>query len=234
VSLNLERRSLFSVATSQGSWWPAGEWEFAAFAALFAMASDILNWAYKPKFGWWLLPYFLITLTVASAAIYIGATEKSGTRTSTGGFLRFVVSGMLLLLPFGTALGALAYVVQTDASPNIYAVLAWIFGLIMATVVVMLLPAWPFAQSLKANFVSPFRVLAATRGHRWSLIGLGFLLGGLSNNDLVPSATKAANIWEATSIGLVDALVTVVSLSLSASVAAAAWQFAAANDPQLA
>jgi hypothetical protein len=106
-------------------------------------------------------------------------------------------------------------------------------GFAIGFVLVSLLAGWPMAQSLSADFVSPLRMLKATRGHRSSLILLGVAIGGIGRADFVPDISKANNVGEAVLMAVTDGFVQLVVLGLTAAIAAAAWQFAARQDETL-
>lgn len=97
---------------------------------------------------------------------------------------------------------------------------------------VALLPAWPIAQAISSRFVSPIRIIKATRGYRWSLIAVFFAASSV--NKFVPAMSSATNVGEAILIALVGAVVAAATLLLTASIAVTAWKFAVLQDTSLA
>jgi hypothetical protein len=209
--------------------WPA--WLFGLFASAVSALSDLVLWATGQKIGWgWTAP-LLALMAVWLWAVYFSAVAITRREASLSGYVRFALTSLAALLPLGLTLLTLISGKEYISEGARVSVL--LVGLVITFLFSSLLAGWPMAQSLSAAFVSPIRVLRATRGHRGSLIFLGFAAAGIGKSDLLPQISKADNIGEAVLIATGNALIDLFVIGLTAAIAVAAWQFAARADPTL-
>jgi hypothetical protein len=224
-------KSVFEQAFSNVGRIPREAWLAGLFACGLSASSDLVFWTTGAKLGWaWVAPFLLLTATWL-AGVYVGALGIVGRQTSLRGYGRFALTSVATVVPLGLTL-ALAILGKPYLTQGAR-ISALLVGLVATFVVASLLAGWPVAQSLSVEFVSPIRVLRATRGHRGSLIFVGFVATGLGNSDLVPSIAKASNIGEAAFIAVANGFLSLLFFGLTAAIATAAWQFAARQDDAL-
>ena len=147
------------------------------------------------------------------------------------GFIKFTAVTILTFAPILSSLAILIYASRADLQDGL-TVSTVIALLLIGLLFVAFLPAWPIAQAISTQFVTPTRIVKATKGYRWSLI-LVFLAAS-SVNKLMPSMSSATNIGEAVALELGGAVVVAATLVLTASIAVTAWKFAVRRDASLA
>lgn len=183
------------------------------------------------KWGWTsIAPFFVLTATWL-AGVYVSALGIVGRQTSIRGYARFALTSVATIMPLGLTLAIVILGKPYLAQGARVSVL--LVGLVLTFVLASLLAGWPVAQSVSAGFVSPTRVLRATRGHRGALIFVGFAAAGIGRSDLVPDIAKASNVGEAAFIAIAGGFLSLSFLGLTAAIATAAWQFAARQDDAL-
>lgn len=210
---------------------PRSGWLWAVFACGASAVTDVGLWAAGETISWvWAVP--LLALTAAwFAAIYVSAIGILSRQPTFQGYLRFALTSLVLLLPFALALGALfaiGSVLTTGVGLSMFFI-----GAVVAFVLASLLVSWPMAQSLSKGFVSPIRILKATRGQRASLVFLGFAAAAIGRSDLLPKISEAHTVTEAIAIAIGNGLIGLLAIAATASIAVAAWQSARLNDPTL-
>lgn len=224
-------KSVFEEAFANLGRIPRDAWLFALFACGLSASSDLAFWTTGETLTWmWIAP-LLILAASSLAGVYVCALGILRRQTSFRGYARFAVTSVGTIVPMGLTL-ALAIFGKPYLS-NGARISMLLAGLALGFVLASLLAGWPVAQSLSAEFVSPLRVLRATRGHRGSLIFVGFAAAGMGRSNLVPDIAKANNLGEAALIALADGFLGLLFLGLTAAIATAAWQFAARQDDAL-
>lgn len=224
-------KSVFEQAFANLGRIPRDAWLVALFACGLSASSDLAFWTTGGKLSWaWIAP-FLVLAAIWLAGVYVSALGIVERQTSFRGYARFALTSIATAVPLGLTL-ALA-ILGTPYLTEGARVSGLLVGLVLTFVLASLLAGWPVAQSVSAEFVSPFRVLKATRGHRGSLIFVGFAAAALGRSDLVPDIAKANNVGEAALIAIADGFIGLLFLGLTAAIATAAWQFAARQDDAL-
>jgi hypothetical protein len=224
-------KSVFEQAFANLGRIPRDAWLIALFACGLSASSDLAFWTTGERLGWtWIAPFLVLTATWL-AGVYVSALGILGKQTSLRGYARFALTSIATVVPLGLTL-ALA-LLEKPYLTQAARVSALLVGFVLTNLLASLLAAWPVAQSISAEFVSPNRVVRATRGHRGSLIFVGFAAAGLAKSDLVPDIAKASNLGEAAFIAIADGFLSLLFLGLTAAIAAAAWQFAARQDDAL-
>jgi len=225
--------SVFEQAFANAGRIPREAWLVALFACGLSASSDLAFWTTGGRLSWtWIAP-FLVLSAIWLAGVYISALGIVGRPTSLRGYARFALTSIAIIAPFGFTL-AFAILAKPFLTVGVR-VSVLLVGFVVTFVLASLLAGWPVAQSVSTKFVSPIRLLKATRGHRRSLLFLGFAAAGVGSagRDLVPDISKANNIGEALFIAIADGFIGVLVLGLTAAIAAAAWQFAASQDDVL-
>lgn len=224
-------RNVFDEAIRSLRYIPRTGWLWALSACGASATIDVAFWAAGEKIGWaWAVPF--VALTAAwFAAIYVSAIGILSRQPTYQGYLRFALTSVVLLLPFALALGALFAIGSMLTTGGGLAI--FFVGVVVAFVLASLLVSWPMAQSLSRGFVSPIRILKATRGQRASLVFLGFAAAAIGRSDLLPKISEAHTVTEAIAIAIGNGLIGLVGIALTASIAVAAWQSARLNDPAL-
>jgi hypothetical protein len=171
----------------------------------------------------------VLGIIVGVVALYSGAIGIIGRPLSLAGGVKFLLVYALTVVPFLTVMITVA--VLGTAEADRYAIL-WLPGILLASAMVILLPAWPVAASLSPHNVSPLRVFSASKGCRWGLFCATMFAA--SNNRLSPDVVNARDGGTAAFYALVGASLTVFGLAIMASAAATAWQFATRKDETLA
>lgn len=225
------RTSLFQSATASWQKVPRPAWILALLSGALSASVDVAFWASGREIGWIYAAPLVLLAAIWLAAIYLGAIGIVGRAPTGKGYLTFLISSLVLLLPIALAIAVpiLGKPVLTEG----VRVSILVIGLLVGLAMISLLPAWPLAQAIAGRFIPPSQVFRATKGHRWSLVFISFALSGISNSKLIPEMSKASNIGEAILIGLGDTLMGLAVLGLTASIAATAWLFALRNDPTL-
>jgi uncharacterized membrane protein YqjE len=224
-------KSVFEQAFANLGRIPRGAWLVALFACGLSASSDLAFWTTGEQLSWtWVAP-FLVLSAIWLAGVYVSALGILARPTSFRGYASFALTSIATVAPLGLTL-ALAIFGKPFLTEGARVSLLLI-GLVVTFVLASLLAGWPVAQSLSREFVSPIRVLRATRGHRGSLIFLGFAAAGIGRSNLVPDIAKANNVGEAALIAIADGFIGLLVLGLTAAIASAAWQFAAREDDAL-
>jgi hypothetical protein len=198
-------------------------------AVVFALL-DVAQWAFRwsdwPTELWSIAPY----LVLVSAAEYLAVTSIVGSRRSVPAYLRYAATWAVVLLPMLIAVGLLftAPVIGREG-----AILSFAVGILVAVAFVAFLPAWPVAQSFSPRVVMPTRVLRATRGFRWGLVGMALVLAAFNRQDLMPSVKDAHDLSHAFAYAAGEAGISTLSFIYAAALAATAFTFAARNDEGL-
>lgn len=198
----------------------------AVVFALLDVASWAFNWGDMPTAVWSVAPYVLLV----TGAEYLAITGIIGTQPSLVGYLRFSAAWAAVLLPIAIAIGLLfsAPLFGKDA-----AVLLFVVGVLVAVALIAFLPAWPVAQAVSPRFIAPTRIVRATRGFRWGLVGMAMVLAVLNRQDLIPAVKDAHDLGHAFAYAAGEAGIGTLSLIYAATVAATAYIFAARNDEGL-
>ncbi len=190
---------------------------------------DALQWLTHPAFNAsYVIPLVSIT-TFWSVAQYLLTLEMIMRAPSVAGFIRFLAVNVILFVPLTISIGS-AWVLPPLVGKPVSAVIL-IAGLFVSVAVLLIFRAWPVAQALCSNLVSPLEVFRATKGHRWSLIWVPGIVGGI--DKLVPGYAQARiNFGVSVDILIYCAVNAIVLIGLSA-VAAAAWALASQIDGRL-
>lgn len=206
---------------------PIPFWGLAFLLGTASSAVDLAAWMIgrQATFGTQLaLP--CLSILFAQVAIFLCTWRLIDRRPTIAAALRFMLALVASFLPF-ILLIAIAKLFPDPGDP---AALTLLIGCaILGFLTVAFLPAWIVAQGLSPRPVSPLRGVAATRGHRWGLLGFIFLLGG--TDQLLPDIGTARTTLDATLIAGGFALLMMFIIVFSSTLYATAWQFARHNDP---
>ncbi|WGM32427.1 hypothetical protein [Brevundimonas sp. NIBR11] len=148
-----------------------------------------------------------------------------GRRASAGGFFKFVATSLALLLPM---LAAIALLVMALKMGSAFGLLGLVL-LLSAVVLLPMLAGWPLLQANSAGFVSPYWAFKATRGMRWSLVGLSFAVGGMGKT--LPGAGTADDLWAALALAALGAAVSFLVAMIGFGMAVVAYKQMAAAFP---
>ena len=169
---------------------------------------------------------FGVAAVFSLAALYgIAMMIVEAPATWSGG-LRFLSIMILSIgLPLCALFGSLWLMHGSDRGAAISALLLSVFLILFG------LPL-PTAQALSDHFVSPIRILRATKGHRWGLLTASFASTAITK--MIPATDTAKSGGQALLLAVGNGATTCASLVLLASIAATAWKFAVQKDPALA
>lgn len=202
---------------------------FPALVGVVAATNEWVSWKYGPSLS--AVNYIGIVVQVPAwiAAVYISSMAMIGIQLSWSGFARFALSTVTLMLPIiaGVA-GILILLPSQHKNLILYVAISLIF---FGWIAMTLLPSWPVAQALSRDAVSPYRILKATKGHRWPLFVISFVFVGL--NRMVPSTLTARNGGEAAILAMGNGLVSFASIMLAVNLGVTAWRYATRSDPSL-
>jgi hypothetical protein len=204
---------------------------YVAVASALSAITDLVDW--NSGTGFSNLDYTLVGIVILLwlTAAYVTTMTMVEKPSSAAGFVKFTGVTIFTFVPILSSLAVLAYTSRAGLHDGltISTVLAlFLIGLLL----VAFLPAWPIAQAISSQFVSPMQIVKATSGYRWSLISVFFAAGSV--NKLVPSMSSATNVGEAIALALCGAVVAAATLVLTASIAVTAWKFAVRRDASLA
>lgn len=206
-----------------------------ALAMMFAVAvvSALIDVAWwdsgqpdLPMGMWLLLPNALII----GAVEYFAVTGVIRTSRSLWGFTRFACTSVAVVLPLLAAFGLLFAIPFIGKG---VALALFVLVAIGGFLVVAFLPAWPVAQAVSSGFVSPTRVVRATKGFRWSLVTMALILSAFNRQDLLPRVKDAHDLSHAFAYAAGEAGITALSMIYTAVIAATAFEFARRNDARL-
>ena len=165
---------------------------------------------------------------VALGAVYLIAMMIAETSSSWSGGLRFVGTTILIIgAPVGILFGSL-WLMRILAGAAVVILGLMLLALLFA---LPLLSAWPIAQALSTHFVSPLRIVRATKGYRWGLFTASYASTAI--NKLLPATDTAKSSSQAIALAIGNGAITCLSLVLLASIAATGWKFAIRRDPTL-
>lgn len=191
---------------------------YLAIANLAGMASDLFLWSHRPA----LLPtdYVLVAVVMTgwigvSYAVLMAMVDEPA---SFPGFAKFLAATAVVAIPFMLALAGLILSARGGLVANV-ALLALV-GLIL---ILPLLSGWPILQSLSNRVISPLTALRATRGSRFELIGISFVIGGLSR--VLPAAFSTEHLVVAVLLASGNALVGMLSAMIGFSAAVAGYRY---------
>jgi hypothetical protein len=230
-SFEMRDKSVFEQAFENLGRIPREAWLVALFACGLSASSDLAYWMTGAALSWtWVTPFLILT-AIWLAAVYVSALGILGRQTSFAGYARFAVTSIAAMAPLGLTFAAA--IAAKPYSTEGVRVSMLLTGMVVSFVLMSLLAGWPVAQSLASQVVSPIRVFRATRGHRRSLLFVGFAAAAIGRSDLIPDIAKASNIGEASLIAIADGAINLLVLGVTAGIAAAAWQFAVREDDAL-
>jgi hypothetical protein len=201
----------------------------ALFAGFFPMAFDGLPQGPSYGISTWTVFVVIASLVVWLVSAYLVVTMMIDLNPSLRSCLLFVVTTLSVFTPIILAVGLASFlpsIIGKQASATIF-----IFLLLTGLVAVVLLPAWPVAQSASQRFVSPLQLLRAGKGSRWGLIVFSSVVGGTSK--WLPPVSSESGWPERGLLIAAHGCTNGGANLLTASVAAAAWLVAVKNDPTL-
>ena len=223
--------TLFEEAFANWNKIPGSAWRLALLAACLSASIDVTFWARGGHLSWMVAVAYLPISVLWTAAAYVGTLGIAHRPVSVGGYFRFLASYVAILIPLIAAI-VFPLLAGGDVSRNVrYGVFG--IGLLVGLLIVSLLPAWLVAQSLSARLISPLKIVRATRGHRWSLIGLSLFVSALGDAKLFGDIRKAGNVGDALLAEGGSVLQSLLTFAVAASVAATAWHAAARAEPDL-
>lgn len=186
---------------------------------------DVVSWSRGGDLGPLGWTQAGLQVALVFGAIYLAASDILGRTATLFGGVRFIAAAVALLLPIAITFGILLLIRPLLSEGWRAAFL--LGGLFVSGAVIVLLPAWPLAQSMQTTLVSPMAAFRDTRGHRGSLVLISFALGAINKADFIPKMQTANNVGEVALIAGGQTLMGLVSIAFTASIAATAWQFAA-------
>jgi len=223
--------SIFQQAFANLNRVPREAWLVALFANGLSASGDFAFWTSGERLSWgWAAPYLVLT-AVWLWAIYMAVVGIVGRFATFPGYARFTLTSVTAVSPIALTLALAVWGKSFLAEGT--RTLMLVVGLVISFIIASLLSGWPMAQSISAKFVSPARVLKATRGHRWSLLLLSFATAGIGRSGVIPDISKANKVSEAALIAIANGLIGLLTLGLTAAIAATAWQFVVRTDPSL-
>jgi len=187
---------------------------YLGIAGAAAAAADLIFWSHRPDvllidyavgaalfFGWGVLLY-AISMTMMDS------------RLSVAGFIRFVITSVVMMLPTALTLGLLwlSAINKNGAGMAFSGVL-----FIVSLVFIMLLPGWPVMQAKSTKWIGPLAALRATRGIRMSLVIAGFVTGGV--NRALSEMSSATEVWSALALAILGGGIVVLSAMIAISIA---------------
>lgn len=204
---------------------------YVTIAGVLSAIIDLFHWWSGAKFS--NFDYALLGVVVLPwlVSAYLTTMTMAERPSSVAGFIKFTAVTILTFVPILSSFAVLIYASRAglhDGSTVLTVIALLLIGLLF----VAFLPAWPIAQAISTRFVSPIRIVKATKGYRWSLILVFFAASGV--NKVVPSMSSATNMGEAIALALCGAVVAAATLVLTASIAVTAWKFAVQRDASLA
>lgn len=208
---------------------PARAWAAAMVVGLIDVAFGLARWRGVELSGAGLWGGVGAYIAALIAAVYVVCILTTGLKPTATGGLRFAGAYIGALLPVLASL-TLLLVAGKDGSGRLLGMVG-IVGLIPTVALLAMLPAWPPAQAASPTIVSPLRVLAATKGHRWKLFVIFWVLGAL--NKITPELSPGDGTDRAAMVALIWGVVTTVSVVVFACVHLAAWTLAARTDAGL-
>jgi hypothetical protein len=204
---------------------------YVTVAGVLSAITDIFHWGSGAKFSNFYYAPLGVAILPWLAAAYATTMTMVEKPSSVVGFIKFTTVTIVTFMPILSSLAVLIYAARAGLH-NGFIISTVLTLLLIGLLFVAFLPAWPIAQAISARFVSPMRIVKATKGHRWSLILVMFAASSV--NKLVPSMSSATNIGEAIALALFGAVVGAATLVLTASIAVTAWKFAVRRDASLA
>jgi hypothetical protein len=205
---------------------PAGGLAACAAQGIVSAALDLVFWTSDGQLTLADYSSFAVLVGSSLAAGYVAVTTMIRVPRSVGAAGSFVAANLMMMAPLIAGLGVLIYVSKYQF--NGMAVTAALGLLTAGLIVFALLPAWPVAAVASGRVSSPVRVLAATAGHRWALMGVFFVASSL--NRVVPGLETSTSKWEAVGLSLVGGVMSAISLMLAVSTGVAAWRAADSQD----
>lgn len=167
---------------------------------------------------------------VSLAAVYWIAMMLTEITASWNGCVRFLTTMVVTIgIPLSMLFTGLWLMRGNSGGTAIAMVLVAAFA---ALFVIPLLSGWPVAQAQSTHFISPMRILKATKGYRWGLFCASYASTAI--NKIVPATDTAKDGGQAILLAIGNGAVSSASLVLLASIAATAWKFATRQDPGLA
>lgn len=225
----LADKSLFQSAIGEFATLPRPALMVAAIVGAISSVSELLHWWRGPIFTVAGYIVFAVSVPLWLGAIYFSSMAAIGSRMRWHGFLRFIGAMFLAWLPI--LIGITSLILRLPSSHKNAVLLVSLALICVGWLELTMLPAWPVAQALSLNFVSPIRIARATHGHRWSLISVSLGAGILYR--IVPQTSTGHNLGEATVLALGQGFISALTMMVFVAVGVTAWRYAAGNDPSL-
>jgi hypothetical protein len=203
---------------------------YVAPAACLSFITDLSYWNNGTEYS--ILDYGLEAIypLVWFGCAYFISMKLIGKPSSVMGLLIFLLVAIVTLLPV-VAFFALIHFADRSELENGATILMIVMLLFIGLLFVAWLPAWPVAQSISSRIINPLRIFRATKGYRWSLIGMSLALGSM--NKVVPGIAPTADVGKAIAFALFGAFVASLMLAWTVSISVTAWRFSVRNDPDL-
>ena len=198
----------------------------AASVGLFSTVQEMAHWSEWS--GLFIADYILLTAAIPMwlGVTYVSSMMLVSARINWSGFLKF--SGIMLLMFLPIMVGLVSALLLGQENSRLATVISL---LVLGWLILTFLPAWPIAQAISHQFVSPIRILRATSGYRWSLVGVALVTGGF--DKIVPATSAANSVGEAILLAIGNGLVSAMTMMIAASLGATAWRYASQNDRAL-
>ncbi len=214
MTRTIDLQNFFQLAFAEFGTIPKRGLTYLGVAGAAAAATDLIFWSHRPD-------VLLIDYAVGAALLlgwgvllYAISMTMMDSRLSVAGFIRFVITSVVMMLPTALGLGLLwlSAIYKNGAGMAFSGVL-----LIVSIVFTMLLPGWPVMQAKSTKLIGPLAALRATRGIRWSLVIAGFVTGGV--NRALPEMSSATEVWAALALAILGGVIVVLSAMIAISIA---------------
>lgn len=217
-------RSLFEDVFSEFGAFPRDALILAGLNGLVSFAIALLDWGTAPSFAS-IYGGAIFSILFWMASAYVASMRMIGAPLNVFAAIRFVGIAAVMVLPFGGALALIAVSPDRGQAPLVTGVLLLV---LCGWLVTALLPSWPLAQALSRRLVSPAKLIAKTRGHRWSLILATGAAGSI--NKAIPTTSAARNSIESFLLAMADGVVSAGIFVLTVSIGVVAWRYAVGAD----
>lgn len=202
---------------------------YLVIAGAAVSVSDWLVWWSKPDAPAIIYGGFAGLVLCWGLVLYAVSMMVMDKRASLGGFVRFSITSLAMVLPLLLSAGLL---LLTAAHGNGWgiALSGTLFAVSLAAPI--LLPGWPVLQATSTGFVGPLNALRATRGIRWSLFIASLVVSGI--NRAVPDVGAIEDAWAAMAVAVFGGLIAVLAgmISISIATASAKFMLAANYEPE--
>lgn len=208
---------------------PRRGFAYLGIAGAAVSVSDWLVWWSKPDAPAIIYGGFTVLVLCWGIVLYAVSTMVMAKRASLGGFVRFSITSVAVVLPLLLS-AALLLLAAAHGNGWSVALSGTLFAVSLAAP--FLLPGWPVLQATSTGFVGPLYALRATRGIRWSLLLASLVVSAI--NRAVPDIGAIVDAWAAMAVAVFGGLIAVLvgMISISIATASAKFMLAAKYEPE--